>query len=72
MNTAFRIVLPVLAIVFLLGFVLNLVWFLDGSLEPFPTPEQQEKARIGAALGMGGFCVSCLVCTVLYIKLRRK
>lgn len=71
MNTALRVVLVALAIVFFLGFVLNACWFLGGSLESFPAPEQQEKARIGSVIGMIVSFVPCLVCTVLYLKRRK-
>ena len=72
MNTALRVVLVALAIVFFFGFVLNAWRFFGGSLESFPTPEQQEKARIGSVIGMIGSFVPCLVCTVLGMRPRRK
>jgi len=46
---AFRIILwIIICIVFILG----LMYLLTGSLEWFPTPEQQEKARILAVTMM--------------------
>lgn len=72
MKNTLRILLIILAVIFFLGFVFSLLWLLTGSLETFPTAEQQEKAHIGAVFGMVVSLVPCLVCTLLCAKLWRK
>lgn len=72
MKNIARILFIILAVIFFLGFVFSLLWLLAGSLETFPTAEQQEKAHIGAALGMIVSLVPCLVCTLFCVKTRRK
>ena len=45
----FRIILWILICII---FVLSLIYFFTGSLEWFPTPEQQQKAHISAFVMM--------------------
>jgi hypothetical protein len=47
MKTFYKIFLIVLAVVLAILLVLNVSFFLSGSLETDPTPEQVEKGRIG-------------------------
>ena len=57
-----RFICDILIVIFLLGFVFALFWFLCGSFEMIPTEEQQEKARIGAILLMIATGVPCSAC----------
>ncbi len=60
------------SLVFALAFplVLFAVYFVNGSLESFPTSEQHEKARIGAGLNFMFF--AALEAIVLFFLLRKK
>ncbi len=50
-----KLILKGLAIVFAILILLAVICFFKGSLEMFPAPEQEGKARIAAAL-MAVFC----------------
>lgn len=63
-----RLICDIGIIIFLLGFLLAFFWYGRGSFEMAPTEEQQEKARIGAALLMA---LAGALCTV-GIAVRRK
>lgn len=60
-----RLFWDVLIIVFLLSFILSLLWYTTGSFESMPTEEQQEKARIAAALSMFATGVPCMICAAV-------
>lgn len=60
-----RLFWDVLIIVFLLGFILSLLWYITGSLETMPTEEQQEKARMAAVLSMLVTGVPCMICAAV-------
>ena len=47
MKTFYKIFMIVLAVVLAILLVLNVSFFISGSLEMDPTPEQVEKGRIG-------------------------
>lgn len=57
-----RMLCNVMIIIFLLGFVLALRWYIGGSFEMSATEEQQEKARIGAVLSMIATGLPCILC----------
>lgn len=59
-------------VVFVLGFILALSWYLGGSFETAPTEEQQEKARIGAAALMAVAGALCTVGIAVRIKLGQR
>ena len=59
-------------VVFVLGFILALFWYLGGSFEIAPTEEQQEKARIGAAALMVVAGALCTVGIAVRIKLGQR
>ena len=62
---AIRIILwIIICIIFLLG----LLYLLTGSLEWFPTPEQQEKARITSLIMM----LVPTICGVILFLTRKK
>ena len=62
---AIRIILwIIICIIFLLG----LFYLFTGSLEWFPSPEQQEKARITAIIMM----VIPAICGILLFLIRKK
>lgn len=62
---AIRIILwIIICIIFLLG----LLYLFTGSLEWFPTPEQQEKARITALTMM----IAPTICGVVLFLTRKK
>ena len=61
-RTIVRLIWDAWSAFFLLGFILALLWYINGSFEVAPTEEQQEKARMGAAILMivtGAFCAAC-------------
>jgi hypothetical protein len=66
---ATRTILCALAVLLALPLVLFGVYFLNGSLEQFPTDEQQGAVRITSSLG---FVVFALLETVVLIALLRK
>lgn len=47
--------------------MVSLLYFINGSLEMSPTGEQQEKAKIFAALMMFISGVPCLLCIIIRI-----
>lgn len=49
-------------------FALGLLYLFTGSLEWFPTPEQQEKARITALVMM----IAPTICGVILVLSRKK
>jgi len=57
-----RFICDMLSVIFLLGFVFGLFWYLHGSFEMVPTEEQQEKARIGAICFMIVTGAPCGIC----------
>jgi hypothetical protein len=67
--TATRTILCALAVLLALPLVLFGVYFLNGSLEQFPTDEQQGAVRITTSLGL---LVFALLETVVLIALLRK
>jgi len=64
-----KIFFDILFVLLFICFLLFLLYFLHGSLEQFPTGEQQEKARTAAALGMFASGVPCLIYIIIRIKL---
>lgn len=71
-HTIIRIVCDVFIAVFLFGFVLSLLWYMNGSLELMPTEEQDGKAKIAACLLMAVFGISSIVCAAVRIKIQKK
>lgn len=67
-----RHVCDIWIVVFVLGFILALFWYLGGSFEIAPTEEQQEKARIGAAALMAVAGALCTVGIAVRIKLGQR
>ena len=67
-----RLVCDIWIIVFVLGVIRALSWYLGGSFETAPTEEQQEKARIGAAVLMAVAGALCTVGIVVRIKLGQR
>ena len=59
-------------VIFLLGFILALCWYLGGSFEIAPTEEQQEKARIGAAALTAVAGALCTLGIAVRIKLGQR
>lgn len=53
-------------------FLVGMSWFLTGSLEMEPTPEQVEKTKIAAGLFMLVTGVACGMCIFLRVKFRKK
>lgn len=68
MRKMLKVLLPVLMVVFFLFSAFCLLRFAAGSLEMFPTPEQQQKTRIASGLGMAGGLIAGCVCAVLMRK----
>ena len=52
-------------------FVICLIWFLTGSLEMNPTPEQMEKARLTAGAFAMLTGIPCVICIIYRIKFRK-
>ena len=52
MNRALRLMLMLAAVALAVPLLLFAAWFLGGSLEAFPTAEQQDKARLAAGTGL--------------------
>ncbi len=68
MKKSIKIIYLILIVVLLIGFGVSLMWFLNGSLEMFPTAEQEEKAKIAAFLAMIVFAGTSIACIVLFSK----
>lgn len=66
-----RLICDIWIIIFLLGFLLASFWYGRGSFEMVPTDEQQEKARIGAAVLMAAAGALCMVGIAVRRKLGR-
>ena len=66
------IILDILIIILLLCFIFSLLYFINGSAEMFPTGEQQEKARIGAAFLAFLTAIPLAACVFLRIKGHKK
>ena len=58
----------ILWIIICIIFILGLIYLITGSLERFPTPEQQEKARITALVMM----IAPTICGVIFVLSRKK
>ena len=58
----------ILWIIICIIFALGLLYLFTGSLEWFPTPEQQEKARITALVMM----IASSICSVILFLTRKK
>lgn len=71
MRKFWKIVLDILIVLSVCVFLLALCWFLNGSLEMFPTEEQQEKARIGAMLLMAVSGISTVIFTTIGFRIRK-
>lgn len=71
MRKFWKIVLNILIVLSVCVFLLALCWLLNGSLEMFPTEEQQEKARIGAALLMTVSSISTVIFTATRFHVRK-
>ena len=67
-----RLICDIWIVIFVLGFILALSWYLGGSFEIAPTEEQQEKARIGAAALMAVAGALCTVGIAVRIKLGQR
>lgn len=61
--------LSLAALFFASALLLDLVCAINGSLELFPTPEQQEKIRVIAALAGFGFAIAEAASLVLLRRL---
>lgn len=64
-----RLILNVLIVIFFLGFLLGLLYFLHGSLEMFPTEEQQDKAKLAAVLIMAVMGILSITIAVVRAKI---
>lgn len=60
-----------LALVFVL-LAFSVMCFLNGSLEMFPTAEQQEKVRITAGIFSAGFLAAGILLIRMRIKLKNR
>ena len=58
----------ILWIIICIIFILGLIYLFTGSLEWFPTPEQQEKERITALVMM----IAPTICGVILVLTRKK
>ena len=67
-----RLICDIWIVVFVLGFILALSWYLGGSFETAPTEEQQEKARIAAMLWMLSSGALCMACAWIRMKAVRQ
>ncbi|MBR5950463.1 MAG: hypothetical protein IKZ87_03415 [Actinomycetaceae bacterium] len=70
-NRTLRIVLNILIVLSALGFLAGLLYFVNGSLEMFPTAEQEETARIVAIVIMVSNALLCAVCIIARTKTRK-
>lgn len=70
-TSTIRIVLNILIAIFMMGFLLALLWFFNGSMEMVPTAEQEAKARIGAAILMALMGIGGMVCVTIRVLLRK-
>lgn len=71
-KTVIKLVLDIMIILLLFLFVLSFIYFLHGSLEDFPTEEQQDEIRAVTAFFMIVSGIPCMICTYLRFRLRRK
>ena len=69
---AVLIVLDILIILLLAGFFFSLLYLINGSLEAFPTGEQQGKARIAAVIMALATGLPCAACVFFRIKGSKK
>lgn len=67
-----RIVCDILIAIFLLGFILFFLYHMNGSLELYPTEEQEEKIKVMTMLLMIANAVPCIACLAIRIKYRKK
>ena len=56
-----KVIRVILWIIICAGFLLGLLYLFTGALEWFPTPEQQEKARITAIVLMAIPAISGII-----------
>ncbi len=68
---AIRIICNILIVIFAVGFVVSLLWFVTGSFEMVPTEEQEEKARLAALTMMGVFGMAGGLCAAMRAKRRK-
>ena len=66
-----RIVCDILIAIFLLGFILFFLYHMNGSLELYPTEEQEEKIKVMTMLLMITNAAPCVVCIAIRIKYRK-
>ena len=67
-----RLIIDISLVIFFICFVFSLVYFFNGSLEMFPTSEQNEKARIFNLVMSLIFAAIEIILVVLRMKLKRK
>ncbi len=70
-GTIIRIICDICIFCFVLGFILSLLWYINGSLELLPTQEQEEKAKIAAFFFMAVFGISSVVSITVRGKHRK-
>ncbi len=63
-----KVIRIILWIIICIIFTIGLLYLFTGSLEWFPTPEQQEKARITALIMM----IAPTICGVILFLTRKK
>lgn len=67
-----RIVCDMLITIFLLGFILFFLYHMNGSLELYPTEEQEDAVKCVTMLLMIANAVPCIACIAIRIKYRKK
>lgn len=66
-----RMICNILLFILLPCFILATCWYFTGSLEMFPTAEQEGKAKLSAILLMMISGIPCVICIITRIKYRR-
>ena len=67
-----RLIIDVFLVIVLICFVFSVFYFINGSLEMIPTPEQQEKAKIAALFLSIIFAATEVALLLLRLKISRK
>lgn len=67
-----RVICNILIGVLFPCFFVALLWYINGSLEMFPTAEQEETARIAAGLLMLITGITAFICLIVRIKCRKQ
>ncbi len=67
-----KVICVILVVLLLIGFLVSLMWFLNGSLEMYPTDEQEEKAKMTSLFFMIFFASTSIACIFPTIKKKDK